>query len=92
MSERSRYSWKGGFTGPQLALAACVAERTQEIVHETFQKNRTSAVIARINTELGDPMGSKRRIAYQAAKASITNENASENETKLEESPLPSAS
>jgi hypothetical protein len=82
---------KGGFTGLLLALAACVAERTQEVVQETLQKTRTREVIEWIKTKLGDTVGSKRRIAYQAAKASLTNANKSESETKLEGSRLPSA-
>jgi hypothetical protein len=37
---------KGGFTGLLLALAACVAERTQEVVHEALQTTKTGDVIA----------------------------------------------
>ena len=33
---------KGGFTGLLLALAACVAERTQEVVHEALLKSSRS--------------------------------------------------
>ena len=58
---------KGGFTGLLLALAACVAERTQEVVHEALEQTRTRDVIAWIKTKLGDTVGSKRRIAYQAS-------------------------
>ena len=54
---------KGGFTGPLLALGACVAERTQEVVHETLQKTRTRDVVAWIKTKLDNTVGSKRRIA-----------------------------
>ena len=75
---------KGGFTGLLLALAACVAERTQEVVHETLQKTRTRDVIAWIKTKLGDTVGSKRRIAYQAARASLRDANKSKSETKPE--------
>jgi hypothetical protein len=81
---------KGGFTGLLLALAACVAERTQEVVHETLQKTRTREVIAWIKTKLGDTVGSKRRIAYRAAKASLKNANKSRSATKLEGTRLPS--
>ncbi len=44
---------KVDFTGLLLALAACVAERNQEVVHETLQKTRTSDGIAWIKTKLG---------------------------------------
>ena len=81
---------KGGFTGLLLALAACVAERTQEVVHEALQKTRTRDVIAWIKTKLGNTVGSKRRIAYQAAEASVTDANKSKSETKPEGSRLPS--
>ncbi len=57
---------KVGFTGLLLALAACVAERNQEVVHETLQKTRTSDGIAWIKTKLGATVGLKRRIVYQA--------------------------
>jgi hypothetical protein len=73
---------RGGFTGLLLGLAACVAERTQEVVHETLTKTRTREVIAWIKEKLGDTVGSKRRIAYQAAKASLTAANESKSETK----------
>jgi hypothetical protein len=66
---------KGGFTGLLLGLAACVAERTQKVVHETLEKTRTREVIAWIKSKLGDTVGSKRRIAYQAAKAALTAAN-----------------
>jgi len=79
---------KGGFTGLVLALAACVAERTQEVVHEALQKTRTIDVIAWIKTKLGETVGSKRRIAYQAAKSSLTDANEPKSGTKLEGTPL----
>ena len=82
---------KGGFTGLLLALAACVAERTQEVVHEALQKTRTRDVIAWIKTKLGNTVGSKRRIAYQAARKSLKDANKSKSETKPEGTPLPSA-
>jgi hypothetical protein len=66
---------KGGFTGLLLALAACLAERTQEAVHQTLQKTKTQDVIAWIKTKLGDTVRSKRRIAYQSAKASLMDAN-----------------
>jgi hypothetical protein len=53
---------KGGFTGLLLAPAACLAERTQEVVYETLQKTRTRDVVAWIKTKLGNTVGSKRRI------------------------------
>ncbi len=81
---------KGGFTGLLLALAACVAERTQEVVHEALQTTRTIDVIAWIKTKLGDTVGSKRRIAYQAVRASLTDANKSKSATKLEGTRLPS--
>ena len=81
---------KGGFTGLLLALAACVAERTQEVVHEALQKTRTREVIAWIKAKLGDTVGSKRRIAYQAAKKSLKRPDKPKSETKLEGNPLPS--
>jgi hypothetical protein len=75
---------KGGFTGLLLALAACVAERTQEVVHDALQKTRTREVIAWIKTMLGDTVGSKRRIAYEAARKSLRDTNNSVTETKPE--------
>jgi hypothetical protein len=75
---------KGGFTGLLLALAACVAERTQEVVQDALQKTRTREVIAWIKTMLGDTVGSKRRIAYEAARKSLRDTNNSETETKPE--------
>jgi hypothetical protein len=75
---------QGGFTGLLLALAACVAERTQEVVHEALQRTRTIDVIAWIKTKLGETVGSKRRIAYQAARASLTDANKPKSATKLE--------
>ena len=81
---------KGGFTGLLLALAACVAERTQEVVHETLHKTRTREVVAWIKTKLGNTVGSKRRIAYQAARAALGAANKSKSETKPEGTRLPS--
>ena len=81
---------KGGFTGLLLALAACVAERTQEVVHETLHKTRTRDVVAWIKAKLGNTVGSKRRIAYQAARAALTDANKSKSETKPEGTRLPS--
>jgi len=82
---------KGGFTGLLLALAACVAERTHEVVHETLQKTRTKEVTAWIKTKLGDTVGSKRRNAYQAARKSLKDTNKSKSETKSEGSPVRTA-
>jgi hypothetical protein len=81
---------KGGFTGLLLALAACVAERTQEVVHEALQKTRTIDVIAWIKSKLGETVGSKRRIAYQAVKASLTDANKPKSATNLEGTCMPS--
>ena len=75
---------RGGFTGLLLALAACVAERTQEVVHESLHKTRTRDVLTWIKTKLGDTVGSKRRIAYQAARAALGDANKSKSETKPE--------
>ena len=80
---------KGGFTGLLLALAACVAERTQEVVHEALRKTKTRDVIAWIKSRLGNTLASKRRNAYQAVAASVSDANESKGETKSEGSPLP---
>ena len=80
---------RGGFTGLLLALAACVAERTQEVVHEALQKTKTIDVIAWIKTKLGETVGSKRRIAYQAAKASLPTSNKPKHVTKPEGTQVP---
>lgn len=82
---------KGGFTGLLLALAACVAERTQEVVHEALQKTKTIDVIAWIKTKLGETVGSKRRTAYQAARASNADANKPESATKPEGTRVPRA-
>jgi hypothetical protein len=75
---------RGGFTGLLLALAACVAERTQEVVHESLHNTRTQDVLTWIKTKLGNTVGSKRRIAYQAAREALGSANESKNETKPE--------
>src|SRR5512135_1766494 len=82
---------KGGFTGLLLALAACVAERTQEVVHEALQKTKTIDVIAWIKTKLGKTVGSKRRVAYEAARASLTDANKPKSATKPEGTRVPRA-
>lgn len=82
---------KGGFTSLLLALAACVAERTQGVVHDALQKTRTRDVIEWIKRKLGATVGSKRRTAYQASGASLTDANEQKSETKMEGSLLPSA-
>lgn len=82
---------RGGFTSLLLALAACVAERTQEVVHEALQKTKTVDVIAWIKTRLGQTVGSKRRIAYQVAKASLPRANKPERATKPEGTQMPPA-
>jgi hypothetical protein len=75
---------KGGFTSLILALAACVAERTQAVVHEALQKIKTEDVNVWIKTKLGATVGSKRRVAYRASKARVAEEDESKSETKLE--------
>jgi hypothetical protein len=75
---------KGGFTGLLLALAACVAERTHDVVHEALQRTKTEDVIAWIKTKLGATVGSKRRVAYRASAAQLTAANESKSETKPE--------
>ena len=77
---------KGGFTGLLLALAACVAERTQEVV---LRQTKTRDVIAWIKSRLGNTLASKRRNAYRAVAASVSDANESKGETKSEGSPLP---
>lgn len=79
---------KAGFTSLVLALVACVSERTQEVVHQALQTSKTRDVIAWIKAKLGDTLGSKRRLAYQAPKAPTTTPTASLDETKLKGSPM----
>jgi len=73
---------KGGFTGLLLALAACVAERTQSVVHEALQRTKTEDVIAWIQTRLGATVGSKRRIAYRASAEQLDAPEEPKSETK----------
>ena len=75
---------KGGFTGLLLALAACVAERTQSVVHEALQRTKTEDVITWIKTKLGATVGSKRRMAYRAATEQLAAPDESKSETKPE--------
>jgi hypothetical protein len=82
---------KGGFTGLLLALAACVAERTQAVVHEALQRTKTEDVIAWIKTKLGATVGSKRRVAYRASAAQHTAPDESQSETKPEGKELTAA-
>jgi hypothetical protein len=83
---------KGGFTGLLLGLAGCVAERTQEVVHEALQNVKTREVLAWIKTKLGETLGSKRRLAYQSVDAPNGGPNQSKSETKSEgTSPLAAA-
>jgi hypothetical protein len=82
---------KGGFTSLLLALAACVAERTQDVVHDALQKTKTREVIEWIKDKLGTTVGSKRRIAYQASGAPLTDTNKHKSETKPKGNPLASA-
>jgi hypothetical protein len=81
---------RGGFTSLLLGLAACVGERTREVVHEALQHTKTGKVVEWIKTKLGTTVGSKRRIAYQASSASLTDSGESKSETKLEGTLLPS--
>ena len=83
-----REQTKGGFTGLLLALAACVSERTQEVVQKALQTSKTREVFDWIRTKLGATVGSKRRAAYQASKATTGTENKSKDETKPEGIPL----
>jgi hypothetical protein len=73
---------KGGFTSLLLALAACVAERTQDVVHDALQTTRTRDVIEWIKDKLGTTVGSKRRIAYQASDTPPMDTNNNKSETK----------
>jgi hypothetical protein len=82
---------KGGFTGLLLALAACLAERTQEVVHEALRTTRTDDVIAWIKAKLGATVGSKRRLAYRAPAARLTTTAESKTETKPKGTMLSSA-
>jgi hypothetical protein len=82
---------KGGFTGLLLALAACVAERTQAVVHEALQKTKTEDVITWIKTKLGATVGSKRRVAYRAAAAQLAAAGRPRGETKSKGKRLASA-
>jgi hypothetical protein len=81
----------GGFTGLLLGLAGCVAERTQEVVHQALQKVKTQEVIVWIKTKLCSTVRSKRRVIYQTVDASTTETNESKSETKPEGTHLPSA-
>jgi hypothetical protein len=78
----------GGFTSLVLALAACVAERTQEVIHEALQKTKTRDVIDWVKRKLGATVGSKRRIAYRAGNASLSDDKQSKSATKPEGTPL----
>jgi len=42
---------KGGFTSLLLALAACVSERTHEVVHKALQTSKTADVIGWFKTK-----------------------------------------
>ncbi len=81
----------GGFTGLLLGLAGCVAERTQEVVHEALQKVKTRDVSAWSKIKLGFTVGAKRRLIYQSVDASNTHRNESKSETKPKGTPLPTA-
>ena len=78
---------KAGFTSLLLALAACVSERTQDVIHDALRTSKTRHIIDWIKHKLGDTFASKRRSAYQAQKAA-TPPITSKNETKPERSPM----
>jgi hypothetical protein len=78
---------KAGFTSLLLALAACVSERTQDVIHDALRTSKTRHIIDWIKHKLGDTFASKRRSAYQAQKGA-TPPNTSKSETKPEGSPL----
>ncbi len=79
---------KAGFTSLLLALAACVSERTQDVIHDALRTSKTRHIIDWIKHKLGDTFASKRRSAYQAHKAAATPQITSKNETKPEGSPM----
>jgi len=79
---------KGGFTSLLLALAACVSERTQEVVHQALLTSKTADVIGWFKAKLGQTLGSKRRLAYQSSKPTTTTTNNSPPDTKLEGTPV----
>lgn len=62
----------GGFTGMLLGIAACVAERTQEVIHEALEKSKTHEVIDWIHKKLGSTVGAMRRIVYGSVKSRAT--------------------
>ena len=78
---------KAGFTSLLLALAACVSERTQDVIHDGLRTSKTRDILDWIKHKLGDTFASKRRSAYQAQKAA-TPPITSKNETKPEGSPM----
>jgi hypothetical protein len=78
---------KAGFTSLLLALAACVSERTQDVIHDALRTSKTRHIIDWIKNKLGDTFASKRRSAYQAQKAA-TPPITSKTETKPEGSPM----
>ena len=79
---------KGGFTSLLLALAACVSERTQEVVHKALETSKTADLIGWIKTKLGQTLGSKRRLAYRTPKPTTTTTNNSQTDTKPEGTPV----
>jgi hypothetical protein len=80
---------KGGFTSLLLALAACVSERTHEVVHKALQTSKTADVIGWFKTKLGQTLGSKRRLAYRPPKATTNTTRNSRRDTKPEGTPVP---
>jgi hypothetical protein len=83
-----REQTKGGFTSLLLALAACVSDRTQEVVHKALQTSKTADMIGWFKTKLGQTLGSKRRLAYRPPKATTNTTKNSQRDTKPEGTPM----
>jgi hypothetical protein len=81
----------GGFTGLLLALAACVGERNQDVIHSALQTCKTREVIAWIKAKLGATVGAKRRTAYRTEKNRVKTASQSHGETKPKGNGLPMA-
>jgi hypothetical protein len=78
---------KGGFTSLLLGLAACVGQRTKEVVHKALQSSKTADVIGWFKAKIGQTLGSKRRLAYRSPKPVTTATKDSQRETELEGTP-----
>jgi hypothetical protein len=79
---------KAGFTSLLLALAACVSERTQDVIHDALHASKTRHIIDWVKNKLGKTFGSKRRVAYQTQKRTATRPLSSKGETKPEGRPM----